>query len=81
MKKAIGVLSILSILLSVLCISLYFILRHQAAVCDLVWEIKRYDALMRAAKNFLYAFFSAFAIAAATGSTFFILRNKEQKKN
>lgn len=79
MKKAIKMLFIISVLLSVLFISLYFILRHQAAVCDPVWEIKRHDALVNAANNFLYAFFSTFAIAGATGGPLLISKNKNIK--
>ena len=79
MKKTIKILFIISIILSVLFISLYFILGHQAAVCDPVWEIKRHDALINAAQNFLYAFFSTFAIAAATGGTLLILSYKKNK--
>lgn len=79
MRKIIKILFIISIILSILFISLYFILGHQAAVCDPIWEIKRHDALINAAKNFLYAFFSTFTIAAAMGSTLLILRYKNNK--
>lgn len=81
MKKIIKILCIISILLTVLFISLYFILGRQAADCDPVWEIKRHDALINAAKNFLYAFFSSLSIAAATGGTLIILKYKERKKD
>lgn len=80
MRKTVKIIFFISIILSVLFIALYFILGHQAAVCDPVWEIKRHNALLNASKNFLYAFFSTFTVAVATGSTFIVLKYKERKK-
>lgn len=79
MKKAIKIIFIVSIILSVLFLSLYFILLRQAADCDIVYEVKRHNALIVAANRFLYMFPPALVIAAGTGSALLVLSLKNNK--
>lgn len=71
-------LFIIAAMLSVLFIVIYFTLQYQASVCDPVYEIKRHDALIVAANGFLYAFFSALAVSAATGGTLLVIKLKNR---
>lgn len=77
--KIVKVFFIISIIISVLFLAIFFMLRAQAAACDPVWEIKRHNALLVAAKRFIYMFSVAIAIAAATGGTLITLRYKNSK--
>ncbi|MDE6200890.1 MAG: hypothetical protein K2M47_03305 [Clostridiales bacterium] len=77
--KIVKTLFIISIILSILFLVLFFILRAQAAACDPVWEIKRHDALLVAAYRFIYMFFVTFVIAAATGVTLITLKYQNNK--